>query len=84
MRELEPLAHPFELGRTLLVAGAIQRRLKQKKSARELLQRAGTIFEDLQAPLWVERLSWNSRGRRSGSFPHRANPEPETDSRAGS
>ena len=55
MRELERVVQPFELGRTLLAAGAIQRRLKQKRSARERLEKARTIFENLQAPLWVEK-----------------------------
>jgi DNA-binding CsgD family transcriptional regulator len=46
---------PFELGRTLLVAGAVRRRMRQKKHARDLLERALTTFDDLGAPLWSQR-----------------------------
>jgi DNA-binding CsgD family transcriptional regulator len=46
---------PFELGRTLLVAGAVRRRRKQKKRARDLLEQALTTFEVLGAPLWTAR-----------------------------
>jgi DNA-binding CsgD family transcriptional regulator len=46
---------PFELGRTLLVAGVAHRRVRQKKSARELLHGALDIFEDLGAPLWAAK-----------------------------
>jgi len=49
------LAMPFELGRTLLVMGQVQRRAKHKRAARQHLQRALEIFESLPAPLWAER-----------------------------
>ena len=49
------LAMPFELGRTLLVMGQVQRRAKRKRAARQHLQRALEIFESLPAPLWAER-----------------------------
>jgi DNA-binding CsgD family transcriptional regulator len=45
-------AQPFELGRTLLVAGVIQRRMKHKRAARDHLEHARKIFEELGAPLW--------------------------------
>jgi DNA-binding NarL/FixJ family response regulator len=46
---------PFERGRTLLIAGTIHRRNKKKRSARELLQEALAVFEELGAPLWVSK-----------------------------
>jgi DNA-binding CsgD family transcriptional regulator len=49
------LALPFELARCLLGLGAIQRRAKLKRPARETLERAVAIFEELGAPLWAER-----------------------------
>jgi DNA-binding NarL/FixJ family response regulator len=51
------LAMPFELGRTLLTQGQLRRRAKQKRTARESLQQALQIFEQLSAPLWMERAS---------------------------
>jgi DNA-binding NarL/FixJ family response regulator len=46
---------PFELARTLLVAGQVRRRLKQKRQARELLARAAELFDRLGAQPWGER-----------------------------
>lgn len=46
---------PFELARTLLLAGAVRRRKRQKKGARDLLDRALTTFDDVGAPLWADR-----------------------------
>jgi DNA-binding CsgD family transcriptional regulator len=48
---------PLELGRSLLVAGVVRRRMKQKKGARELLERALTTFEVLGAPLWTAKAT---------------------------
>jgi DNA-binding CsgD family transcriptional regulator len=47
------LAMPFELGRTLLVKGMIERRAKQKSAARQTLSQALEIFDHLGAPLWA-------------------------------
>jgi DNA-binding CsgD family transcriptional regulator len=44
---------PFDLGRTLLVVGATQRRMRQRRAGRESLGHAVEIFESLGAPLWV-------------------------------
>jgi DNA-binding CsgD family transcriptional regulator/exonuclease VII small subunit len=46
---------PFELARTLLVLGEVRRRAQRRRVARETLQRALAIFDDLGAPLWAER-----------------------------
>ena len=49
------LAMPFELGRTLLIMGQVQRRAKRKLAARQSLDQALGIFETLAAPLWAQR-----------------------------
>jgi len=49
------LPMPLELGRTLLVKGRIERRGKRKAAAKQSLQHALAIFEDVGAPLWAER-----------------------------
>jgi DNA-binding NarL/FixJ family response regulator len=48
---------PFEHARNLLTLGRAQRRLKQKRAARESLTRADEIFGRLGAPLWQERTA---------------------------
>ena len=55
LHEHERAQQPLELGRTLLVAGAVRRRMRQKKGARDLLGRALTTFDALGAPLWAYR-----------------------------
>ena len=52
---LEKAAQPFDLARSLLVAGEIHRRMKKKSSARELLGRGLGIFDELGAPVWADR-----------------------------
>jgi len=51
----EGLTMPFELGRTLLVQGGVRRRARQKRAAREALEQALGIFEELGARLWAEK-----------------------------
>jgi DNA-binding CsgD family transcriptional regulator len=46
---------PLEQGRTLLAAGAIERRAKRKADARDALEEARSIFEELGARRWSER-----------------------------
>jgi DNA-binding CsgD family transcriptional regulator len=46
---------PFELGRTLLALGEVQRRARHKAAAREALQKALAIFEVCPAPLWAAK-----------------------------
>ena len=64
----EKISMPFELAHTLLVHGVIQRRAKLKRPARETLERAATIFEELGAPLWLERTR-TELGRIGGRQP---------------
>ena len=54
-KELQRIPQPFELGRTMLVAGEVQRRMKKKRSSREILGGSIAIFEELGAPLWAEK-----------------------------
>jgi DNA-binding CsgD family transcriptional regulator len=49
------LREPFELGRTYLAQGSIERRAKRKAEARTALQRAEAIFAQLGAQLWLVR-----------------------------
>jgi DNA-binding CsgD family transcriptional regulator len=51
----EQLPMPFELARTLLIQGMIERRAKRKPAARASLQHALGIFERLGAPLWADK-----------------------------
>ena len=46
---------PFERARTLLVLGSTQRRAKHKSAARESLEGAQSIFEELGAGAWAEK-----------------------------
>lgn len=46
--------NPFELGRTLLALGTIQRTSRHKRAARGSLRRAAEIFDQLGARLWLE------------------------------
>jgi DNA-binding CsgD family transcriptional regulator len=54
---LAPPADRFRLehGRTLLCLGAVRRQAQQKKAARETLDQALAIFEELGARLWAEK-----------------------------
>ena len=49
----ERMPGPFELGRTLLARGAVLRRTRRKREAREALKRALAIFDELATPLWA-------------------------------
>ncbi len=53
----ERLAEPFELGRTLLALGNVQRRRRQKQAARNTLLRAQAIFQGLGAAGWAARAA---------------------------
>jgi DNA-binding NarL/FixJ family response regulator len=45
----------FECGRTLLALGSTRRRAKQKRAAREALEQALALFEELGARLWAAK-----------------------------
>ena len=53
--EHERLPMPFERARTLLALGQVQRRVKQRRAARETLESAQAVFEELGAVLWVTK-----------------------------
>ena len=55
LRHHQRLAMPFELGRTLLIAGQIQRRAKSKRLAKQHLEQALALFEALPAATWAAR-----------------------------
>jgi DNA-binding CsgD family transcriptional regulator len=46
---------PFEHGRTMLLKGQLQRRLKQKRAAADTLAATLEIFERVGAPMWAEQ-----------------------------
>ena len=48
------VAIPFERARTLLVLGSTRRRARMKRAAREALDQALAIFEELGAAIWAE------------------------------
>ena len=51
----ERLDMPFELGRTLLGKGVIERRARRRAHARDAFERALEIFERVEAGLWAAR-----------------------------
>ena len=55
LRVHEGLPLPFELGRTLLVRGAVERRAKRKREARDTLTKALEVFDGLGAALWADK-----------------------------
>ena len=56
-RRARRLPQPFELGRTLLAQGSIERRAKRRGEARAALTRALEVFDQLGAPLWAEKAA---------------------------
>ena len=51
----DELGMTFELGRSLLVAGRLHRRAKQKRAAHDLLSRAVAVLDANPAPVWADR-----------------------------
>jgi DNA-binding CsgD family transcriptional regulator len=64
------LEMPFELGRTLLVNGLLERRAKRKHAARDSFERALSIFDQLGATLWADR----ARAELDRSYRRRSPP----------
>jgi DNA-binding CsgD family transcriptional regulator len=56
LREHQRLPMPFELARTQLLVGQVQRRRRQREAASVTLREALAAFEDLGMPLWAERV----------------------------
>ena len=55
LAELDRISQPLDLGRTLLCLGTVRRQAQQKKAARDALERALAIFEELGARPWGEK-----------------------------
>jgi DNA-binding CsgD family transcriptional regulator len=67
----ELLPDPLERGRTMLVAGTVRQRAKQKRTAREALEQAAGIFDLLGARLWSRKAQAaleRAGGQRSGEL----------------
>jgi DNA-binding CsgD family transcriptional regulator len=64
----DPLTYPFERARTLLALGAAQRTALQRRAARETLEQARAIFEELGARPWAAKARDELR-RVSGRAP---------------
>ena len=71
VQEQEALPAPFEHAMTFLVLGRIQRRARQKRAARESLDAAARIFDELGYRLWLDRTREELRrigGRTASRF----------------
>ena len=68
MRNLEDLQLPLEYARTLLCVGVVRRQAQQKRAAREVLDLALAMFEELSAPRWADKTRAELR-RISGRRP---------------
>jgi DNA-binding CsgD family transcriptional regulator len=62
--EQRRVGEPFELGRTLLAKGAIARRGRHRRIARESIEAAMVVFQGLGASLWMARAQ--TEGSRIG------------------
>jgi len=71
--------NPFELARTLLALGTVQRRAQHKRVARETLEQAVGIFERLGARVWSQKA--RSELRRIGGRTASASELSETERR---
>jgi DNA-binding CsgD family transcriptional regulator len=55
LREHQRLPMPFELARTQLLVGQLQRRQRHKEAASITLRAALAAFDELETPLWANR-----------------------------
>src|SRR5262249_35494503 len=55
LAHLEARPFPLERGRILLSLGTVRRQAQQRKAAREALEQALAVFDELGARLWSER-----------------------------
>jgi DNA-binding CsgD family transcriptional regulator len=68
--QLADAQFPLENGRTWLCLGTVRRQALQRKAAREALERALAIFEELGAELWAQKARAELArisGRRAGT-----------------
>jgi DNA-binding CsgD family transcriptional regulator len=68
--QLADAQFPLEHGRTWLCLGTVRRQALQRKAAREALERALAIFEELGAELWAQKARAELArisGRRAGT-----------------
>jgi ATP/maltotriose-dependent transcriptional regulator MalT len=68
LAQLDGVSFPLERGRTLLCLGSARRQSQKKKAAREALEEALAIFEELGGQLWAEKARSELR-RISGRQP---------------
>jgi len=78
VEEHRTLPMPFEVGRTLLSLGTMERRASHKRAARDSLQSALTLFEELGAPLWAHKAQ-SELSRIGGRAAPRAGELTETE-----
>jgi DNA-binding CsgD family transcriptional regulator len=67
---LGQMSLPFERARTFLALGVVQRQARQRRAARNSLERALRLFEELGASLWADHAR-AELGRISGRAPSR-------------
>jgi DNA-binding CsgD family transcriptional regulator len=68
LQEFVGMPYPFELGRTLLGLGSAHRKARRKRAARDALEQALAVFDELGAQLWAEMARGELRrisGRRA-------------------
>jgi DNA-binding CsgD family transcriptional regulator len=74
LAEHERLSMPLELARTLIVKGQIERRRKHKAAAREMLEAALAICEQIGARLWADRARAELARLGAGRHPNELTP----------